>query len=208
MPEIAVSILDVNVLRISRVLDKLDALGVRRIHLDIIDTSFAPNISFGPAFVNAVTETDFEFELHMMVGDTLPILQQIDLSKVSNIAVHSGVDKVKNFIREKGSSYGLQHEICVGHAMSPGCATLEACADYALVMTVQPGFGNQKFISRSASRIQSLAHIKVGVDGGINTSNISQVKAADYVVVGSAITRAPDMEEAYRQLQAAMADYD
>jgi ribulose-phosphate 3-epimerase len=224
MTEISVSILNSNFLSLKDSLDSLKNIGISNIHIDVIDTSFADNISFGPGIINQVLQTDFQFELHLMIQNPLSIIKMINLERISSITVHSDFVCIKKHIREIGKN------IKVGLAINPDEnipafrqelkqrleSATEDCLndethkfissdnvpDHILVMTVFPGFGGQSLIEDCIKKIRLVKEqgIKIGVDGGVNALNISLLKDADYIVVGSAITESTNMQEYYSEL--------
>lgn len=201
MAVISVSILDMDFLRLEEGLMDLRALGIRRIHLDVVDTSFAANISFGPGVLNQVLRLDFDFDLHLMLARPLAILRQLDLVNVSLVAVHSEFSQVRSFLEGTGTKAGLAigpDEDVLGEDVSN--------SDYILVMTVQPGFGGQRLIQdcvRKISRLKLTGKL-VGVDGGVNAENIALLGGADIIVVGSALTKSGNMKEYYGRLKAGL----
>ncbi|KAI4291077.1 ribulose-phosphate 3-epimerase [Pancytospora philotis] len=200
MPQIAVSILDLDFLNLDRNLRELRAIGVTHIHLDVIDTSFANNVSFGPRILNQVLGYDFVFDLHFMVASPLELIKQLDLARVERIALHSGLAEVEAYLRGKGP--------IVGCALRPSEAVESVSTDYVLVMTVEPGRGGQDLQTECLAKIKALKRMGkfVGVDGGVKLENIAAAADADLIVVGSALTRSADKKSYYAQLQHRLAD--
>lgn len=198
---LSVSILDLDFLQLDNRLRELRTAGVEHVHIDIVDTSFAPNISFGPSILNGILEYDFHFDLHFMIGDPLIILRQLCLERVWLIMVHSHVEETREFVR--GS------DIMVGVALNPDEGIETTAERNILVMAVQPGFGGQKFSSESLRKIEEgkRAGKWVGVDGGVNESNIKSVRDADMIVIGSVLTKSDRIGEKYNGLLRMMGNH-
>ncbi|ELQ73808.1 D-ribulose-5-phosphate 3-epimerase, partial [Trachipleistophora hominis] len=173
MKEIAISILNAPILTLQKELDILSQSHPQpRIHLDIIDTSFTNNISFGPSIINQILQLHFQFDLHFMIKSPLALLTKIDCTNVSNIYMHEDVQ-----------DYGI--------AINPDEPVVYK--QKVLVMTVYAGEGNQAFISPG----DKIAELKrqgcyVCVDGGVNLENVGSVRDADCFVIGSAYFRSKD----------------
>jgi ribulose-phosphate 3-epimerase len=182
-------------------------------HLDMMDGHFVPNITWGPAFVNAIAKkTSKQIWVHMMVTDPGQWLARLSLAPHSMVDFHieTNVDHqaIIKAIRTKGWSPGivLNPETAVD-LLAPLLDTV----DYVVVMSVHPGFSGQKFISESLKTMHKLAELraqhgytfKIGVDGGINAENISKVVSAgaEYVAVASALFDQPDPVVALEKLQ-------
>jgi ribulose-phosphate 3-epimerase len=182
-------------------------------HLDMMDGHFVPNITWGPAFINAIAEkTSKQIWVHMMVTDPGHWLPRFNLPPHSMVDFHSETDvdhqAVIKVIRDKGWNPGivLNPETTIDLLLP-----LLDKVDYVVVMSVHPGFSGQQFIAESLKTIHELAEIrarfgysfKIGIDGGINAENISGVvnTGADYVAVASAIFDQPDPVVALQELQ-------
>lgn len=173
MKEVAISILNAPILNLKNELDVLAHMCPRPLlHLDIIDTSFTNNISFGPSIVNQILELDFKFDLHFMIRSPLELLKKIGNRNVSTIYMHQDVP-----------GYGI--------AINPDEPIV--CKDKVLVMTVYAGEGNQSFIS-PGDKIRELKRqgCHVCVDGGISLDSIAGVCDADCFVIGSAYFQSKD----------------
>lgn len=194
MVHISVSILDLDFLNLDRNLKELEMLGVTHIHIDIIDTSFANNISFGPGIINQILQYNFIFDLHFMVDKPLPLVKSLDCKRVERIAVHSHYAEVFSY-------FGGQGPI-IGYAVHPAETPQPTEAEYILVMLVEPGCGGQALIPGCVSKIKEYKAMGkfVGVDGGVSADNIELLNGADLIVVGSALTRSDIKEEYYKDL--------
>jgi len=176
------------------------------IHFDIMDGDFVPNIALGAPVVKSLAgKTKIPFDVHLMVSDPIRYIEGYVTENTEFIVVHAEatvhLDRTLRHIKSFG--------IGCGAALNP--ATPPESLDYVfdivdqiLVMSVNPGFGGQSFISSSIEKLRWLSWIreergfdfKLAVDGGVDRSNIDEVvrAGADIVIVGSAITLAKDPE--------------
>jgi ribulose-phosphate 3-epimerase len=185
---------------ISRVMDA----GVRMIHVDVMDGHFVPNITAGPVVVKAVAplvhERDGHLSVHLMIEKPEDYLEAFIKAGADAVSVHvetcTHLYHTVQSIRRLGAGAGV--------AINPGTALerVEAIVpliDYALVMTVNPGFGGQRAIPSAMEKVPRArqmmpAGTAVEVDGGIHAGNIRQVveAGANWIVAGSAVYGAAD----------------
>ncbi|KMV65998.1 ribulose-5-phosphate 3-epimerase [Encephalitozoon cuniculi EcunIII-L] len=197
---IGISILDCNFGNLEEELGELKRNGVTNIHMDVMDTTFVKNITFGPCIINRILEHDFVFDVHMMVESPLDIIMQIDLERVSLVTIHSEVcDKagVAEYLRKRNVLFGI--------ALNPETQVDDAemrSADFILIMSVKPGFGGQKFQEECLAKVEEVRRYgkMVGIDGGIEMSNIGRITGADYAVVGSGYFRSGDRKKFLRDI--------
>lgn len=182
-------------MKIKEELDDLKRIGISQIHIDVIDTTFADNISFGPEIINQILENDFIFQIHIMIKEPLKLLNQINMKNIHTIVVHSHYNEIKSILSKSN--------IKIGVAIDPDQIIEDVGADFYLVMTVKPGFGGQKMINNCLKKIDQAKSmgLTVGVDGGINTENIHLVKHSDYIVIGSALIKSNNRKEYYEDLK-------
>jgi ribulose-phosphate 3-epimerase len=209
---IAPSILAADFARLgAQVAEVVDA-GARVIHVDVMDGHFVPPLSMGPQVLSALVEQGFEgveYDVHLMVQQ--PERHVADFAKAGahNITFHAEatphVDYVVQQIRELGCTAGVA--VCPA---TPLDVFREVDVDVALCMTVNPGWGGQKFIRSSPDKIARLRGIigdvpDLEVDGGIDASTArpSADAGATLFVAGSALFGASDPAQAYRDIAAA-----
>ena len=188
--------------------------GVRMIHFDVMDGHFVPNLTIGPAVLKSlapvVHERDGLFSVHLMIER--PDTYAADFVRAGADALSFHVEACAHprrtiaTIQEMGAGAGI--------ALNPGTdlgriEPLLDLVDFVLVMTVNPGFGGQKFIESALGKVPALReqlppHVAVEVDGGIDRDNISRVVEAggNWLVAGSAVFGAEDPGEEARALQA------
>lgn len=208
---IAPSILSANFWNLGEDINLLKKLGVKLLHMDVMDGNFVPNISYGPMILEFIkNNSDLKMDAHLMIQEPSRYLDKfIDLD-LEYLTIHyeaaKHVDRDLTYIRNKGIKSGI--------ALNPGTPpeVLEYIydkLDLVLIMTVNPGFGGQKFIESGLRKIEYVKNrivnlgldIKLEVDGGVNPSNINQIynSGADIVVCGSSLFTG-NIENNYKQL--------
>ena len=208
---VAPSILSADFARLAdHVREVMDA-GARLIHCDVMDGHFVPPITFGPNVVGALRDAlpdEVVLDVHLMIER--PERHVVDFVKAGadNVTFHveatPHVDYTMNLIREAGATAGV--------AINPGTATsaIAVHPDLVLCMTVNPGWGGQKFIGGSIDRIRALSKLvpdstALEVDGGIDaeTAGPCARAGATTFVAGSAIFGKPDPAAAFREIASA-----
>jgi len=196
--EIVPSLLSADFADLTGQIRKVERAGCGRLHLDVMDGRFVPNISFGPVVIRSIRKvTDLYFQSHLMIEEPERYVDAFAEAGVNAITIHREACEdpggTLDRIRELGLDAGL--------ALRPATPleTIEGLLDkldLVLVMTVEPGFGGQKFIAGSDDKVSSLRDmlkregrdIPIGVDGGINADTApAVVKAgATHLIAGSA----------------------
>ncbi|HEY0593477.1 MAG TPA: ribulose-phosphate 3-epimerase [Thermoanaerobaculia bacterium] len=212
---IAPSILSADFARLAEALAEIERGGGDIVHVDVMDGHFVPNITIGPPVVKALRgATKLPLDCHLMIEHPQRYVDAFLAAGASMISVHVEADphlhRALSQIREGGARAGI--------AINPATPieslsdALEYC-DYVLVMTVNPGFGGQKFIAGVVPKIRKLdamvrgrgLDVAIEVDGGIDPSTARSVvdAGAQILVAGSAVFGTADPAEAIRTLRSA-----
>lgn len=215
MKELSLSILSGDFWNLSELVGKLVKGGADRLHMDIMDGHFVSHLSFGTPVVESISRhTAIPMDVHLMVENPIQLLPGFNFPGVDTIIVHHESSVEPRAVIPKIKGMGLKAGIAINPS-TPIRALLGVLdqIDEILVMSVNPGKGGQRIIPESLARITELLKMRgdtgysfiVSVDGGINRHTLEQVKIADRIVIGSAVTQARDpvSETAYfiRKLQ-------
>ena len=179
------------------------------LHIDVMDGCFVPNLSMGPQIVGALRGKSSQlFDVHLMLQRPMAYLEAFRKAGADLIAVHAecedDTEELLRAIRKTGAKAGLVLKPATpAEALFPFAPLL----DLAVVMTVEPGFGGQKFMEAPLSKIRQIKerfpHLLVEVDGGVNreTAPLCREAGADVLVAGTAVFRAEDPALAIAQLR-------
>ena len=212
MKKILPSILSADFANLERDVRELEQIGIDMIHIDVMDGNFVPNISFGFPIIEAIrSKTDKIFDCHLMIARPEEYVERFCNAGCDMVSFHieatNHADRVIQIIRNSGKKAGI-----VLNPQTPieSVKYLLPKLDYVLIMTVNPGFGGQKFIPEMLDKIEELAKIReekgysflIQVDGGVNveTSKLCRDKGADLLVCGSFLFGAEDKEKTLGEL--------
>jgi ribulose-phosphate 3-epimerase len=215
MTLIAPSILSADFTRLGHQVRELEAGGADWVHLDIMDGHFVPNISFGTMVVRAVrTLTKLPLDAHLMISDPDRYLEAFASAGADRITVHVETCPHLHRTIQAIRALGVKPGVTLNPATPLGAVEeILPFVDLLLVMTVNPGFGGQKFIPGSLRRIEAAASmiagvkrdIRLQVDGGVDPSNARKIAeaGADVLVAGNSIFSQKNIPAAVRRIRKA-----
>ena len=210
--EIAPSILAANFACLEREMQAAEAGGPGRFHIDVMDGHFVPNLTIGvPVVASLRPVTSLPLEVHLMIDNPGDFIEPFVRAGADRVYVHqeatAHLDRVLNQIRELGA----EPAVTINPA-TPASTLSEVLdlADAVLVMTVNPGFGGQKFIPRTLNKIRELVAMReryngtfrIAVDGGVGLENVGEIvrAGAEVLIAGTSVFHTPDAGAAVRQL--------
>lgn len=186
-------------------LKEIEAVGTQYIHLDVMDGMFVPNISFGiPVIQSLRKDTDMIFDVHLMIVEPERYIEAFRKAGADIINFHVEATKNPKEVLSKIKQTGAKTGITI-KPKTPVCEIVPYLkdVDMVLVMTVEPGFGGQKFMAEQMQKVEELAKIRkqegllfdIEVDGGVDLTNVEKVlqAGANVIVAGSAVFGAEDI---------------
>lgn len=217
MPKlIAPSILSADFSRLGEEVKAVEAAGADLIHFDVMDGHFVPNLTVGPLVLSAVRKiTKLPIDAHLMMEHPDLYVEEFVKAGANYVSVHVEAARhlhrsVQN-IRHLGAKAGVALN---PHTPIGSMGYILDEVDFVLVMTVNPGFGGQQFISSAFKKVRELDEMRkehklsfqIEIDGGIKLDNIGEVSKAgvDIFVAGSAIFGSKDYAETIRKMKSAL----
>ena len=207
MFKLAPSILSADFSQLGKQVELIERGGADLIHVDVMDGHFVPNISFGAAVMKSVEKcVSLNFDVHLMIENPDDYIEDFMTLKTEFITVHQ--EACTHLHRTIGHIKNLGAKAGVSLNPATPVSTLEEILDeldLVLIMSVNPGFGGQKFINSSLRKIKKLSEIRrergldfqIEVDGGVTTENACMLAeaGADILVAGSAVFGVSDITE-------------
>lgn len=212
MFELAPSLLSADFTRLAEEISAVEAGGATVLHVDVMDGRFVPNITIGLPVVKSIRKiTDLTIDCHLMIVEPSRYAAEFVKAGANMVSVHVEADvhlqRTLTAIREAGGQAGI--------AINPATplVSLEEAlpfADFILLMSVNPGFGGQKFIHTSVDKLRRLRRMidergletRIEIDGGIDAGNVQKIvrEGAEIIVAGSAVFGKPDPTQAAREM--------
>ncbi|MCP5115883.1 MAG: ribulose-phosphate 3-epimerase [bacterium] len=204
MVEIVPSILSADFARLGEEIARVEKAGVRMLHLDVMDGHFVPNLTIGPPVVASIRKaTRLVLDVHLMIEQPDKHIPSFIRAGADQVSVHQEtcphLDRTLHLIQDEGAKAGV-----VLNPATP-LSTIEhvlETADFVLLMTVNPGFGGQKFIPYTQDKIRQLDRMRreagidlpIEIDGGVTSENLAGLVGAgvDWIVAGSSVFHSPD----------------
>ena len=213
MAEILPSILSADFARLGEQVAALEQAGCRMLHVDVMDGHFVPNITIGPLVVASLRKaTRLTLDTHLMIADPDRYAPLFIDAGADQVSVHQEtcphLDRTIRMIQELGARAGV-----VINPATPLGAIDEVLdiVDYVLIMSVNPGFGGQKFIAYTLDKVRLLAAKKrdrgrtfpIQIDGGVTLANVAEIVKAgvEWVVAGSSIFGTGDPAVNFKDLR-------
>lgn len=215
MVEILPSLLAADFARLGEEIARVEQAGVSMLHVDVMDGHFVPNLTMGPPVVKSLRKiTKAHLDVHLMITDADRFAPIFIESGADSVSVHQEacphLDRTLRLIQAEGALAGV-----VLNPATP-VATLDEVldiVDFVLIMSVNPGFGGQRFLPGSLRKIEQLAErrsrlglgFKIEIDGGVGLENAAAIAraGAEWLVAGSSVFGAPDPGAAVRSLRQA-----
>jgi len=213
--QIVPSILAADFARLGDEIARVERGGASMLHLDVMDGHFVPNFTIGPPVVESIRKiTRCRLDLHLMIEDPDHYAPVFIKAGADLVSVHQeacrNLHRTLRMIQDEGAQAGVVINPATPVAMLDDILDV---ADYVLIMSVNPGFGGQSFISHSLEKVRQLDRkrqarhlpLSIEIDGGITLKNVADAIRAgcDWIVTGSSIFHTPDAAAAITEMRRA-----
>ena len=215
MVKIAPSILAADFARLGEEIAAVEAAGADLLHVDVMDGHFVPNLTIGPPVIKAIKAvTKLPLDVHLMVEQPDALLPDFIDAGSDNLTVHVEACRHLHRTIQSIKDAGVRASVVLNPATSlHALDEILAEVDMVLLMSVNPGFGGQRFLPATLDKIRTLRAqieerrlpVAIEVDGGVKADNAADIRAAgaDVLVAGTAIFGQPDYGAAIQELRAA-----
>jgi len=213
MVKVYPSILSADFSKLGEEINELEICGADGVHIDVMDGHFVNNLTFGAPIIKDIRKcTHLFFDVHLMISNPQKYIEDFVKAGADRITIHlEAVDNVSEVV-DMILDYGVKAGISIKPSTEiPQDIDLLKKLDSILIMSVEPGFGGQKYIETTDEKIISMNKIKmvnnlniqIAVDGGINFENVNKVLecGATEIIAGNTVFKAEDKKEAIKKLK-------
>lgn len=209
---ISASILSADFSCLEKEIKKVESAGVDMLHVDVMDGHFVPNITIGPAVIKGIRKiTNLPLDVHLMIENPQKYIYEFCEAGSNMITLHT--ETISNTVFKKEAATLRKSGVKIGLSLNPATPLTKIkpllnYVDFILVMSVNPGFGAQKFMPEVLEKIKKLSDLfkkDIAIDGGINdiTARLAIEAGANILASGSYIFKSKNYREAIRRLKCA-----